>query len=154
MADLKELYPSSFTQDEMINAATVSVLKDVPTKLGEYKVQAGEVIGMGYGDSAELHNAVGRIFASLKTDASADVKGKLRFSIYSPQNRPMQILGEYDLDIINDNETDRTKQRPLPFNKIFITEDKKLVCELISKTDVTVSKANSKMLFDVTQGVV
>jgi hypothetical protein len=157
MSQVKEMYRSSMSVDDLITAATVVCNAGVPTKLGEYKVQAGEMIALGYGEQSGLDNAVGRIFADIRDNAAspgASVKGKLRLSVFSPQDRPLQILAELDCDIVNDNETDRTKQTPFPFNKTFISEDKKLVLELIAKTTVTVGKVNSKLLFDTTQAVV
>lgn len=154
MAQVKERYRSSL--DEEMLTGDVTLVPGVPVKIGEYKVQAGEVIGMGFGSQSGLDNAVGRIYADLKDNAAtpASLKGKLRFSVYSPQDRPLRILHEFDLDIINDNQTDRTKQTPLPFNQVFLTEDKKLVLEFVSKAAATLKKTNCRMLFDVTQGVV
>lgn len=156
MPQLQEIYHSSMTEDELIGSATVAVLAGQAVKLGEYKVQAGEVVMMGYGSKGGLDDAVGRIYANLKDNGAtpAEMKGKIRFSVYSPQDRPLKIIHEFDLDIVNDNATDRTKQQPLPATGLFLTEDKKLVLEFISKTAGTLSKANSKILFDTTQGVV
>jgi hypothetical protein len=157
MSQVKEMYRSSMSVDDLISASTVTCQAGVPTKLGEYRVQAGEMIALGYGEQSGLDNAVGRIFADIRDSGTAPgtaVKGKLRLSVFSPQDRPLQILSELDCDIVNDNETDRTKQTPFPFNKTFISEDKKLVLELIAKTTVTVGKTNSKLLFDTTQAVV
>jgi hypothetical protein len=154
MAQIKEVYRSSMTEDEMIGKATVSVLTGVPTKLGEYVVRAGEMVSVGYGKQSGLHDATGRFFAKLLNAASVELRGKLRLSVYSPQDRPMMILAEYDTDIVNDNETDRTKQTPFPENAAWISEDKKLVLEFIAKADGTVDKSKSKVLFDVTQAVI
>jgi hypothetical protein len=154
---LKEIYRGSLSEEEMIGAATVTCLKGVPTRLGEYKVQAGQVIALGFGEQSGLDNAIGRIFMDIRDNAAspgAIVKGKVRLAIYTPQDRFQQNLGEWDIDILNDNSTDRTKQTPFPFNKTFLTEDKKLVLELIAKADVTVGKTNSRVLFDTTEGVV
>lgn len=154
---IQEVFRSTLNQDDLISAGTVVCTAAIPTRLGEYKVQAGQLIKMGFGDYASMTEAVGRIFADIKDNAATPlaVSGKLRFSIYSPQDRPMEILGEYDIDTINDNPTDRTKQQPLAGKDFpFISEDKKLVLELIAKTTVTVSKANSRILFDTTEAVV
>jgi hypothetical protein len=159
MAQIKEQYRSSMNTGKILNTgATVTCLPNVPTKLGEYKVQAGEMIALGYGEQSGLDNAVGRFYASIKdTNATpVELNGVLRLSVFSPQDRPLQILAEYDTDIVNDNPSDRTKQTPFPFNKTFLSEDKKLVLEFISSagSSVTVSQANSKILFDVTQAIV
>jgi hypothetical protein len=151
---IKEQYRSSMSEQELITSATVSVLANQPVKLGEYKVQAGEMIMLGYETKSGLDDAVGRFYASIKSDTSVELKGKLRLSVFSPQDRPIQILSEFDTDIVNDNPSDRTKQTPFPANGIFLSEDKKLVLEFISRTNATVSKANSVMLFDTTQAVV
>jgi hypothetical protein len=160
MAQIKEQYRSSMNTGKILNTgATVTCLPNVPTKLGEYKVQAGEMIALGYGEQSGLDNAVGRFFADIRDNAVAPggaLNGVLRLSVFSPQDRPLQILAEYDTDIVNDNPTDRTKQTPFPFNKTFLSEDKKLVLEFISSAgaSVVVSQANSKILFDVTQAIV
>lgn len=156
MAQLKEIYRSSLSHDELISAATTVCNQGVPTKLGEYVVQAGQVIALGYGEQSGLDNAVGRIFMDIRDNAAspgAVAKGKVRLSIFTPQNRPDRILGEWDIDILNDNAADRTKQTPLPFNRIFLQEDKKLVLEFIAKNTVTIGKSNSTILFDTTEGV-
>jgi hypothetical protein len=157
MSQIKEQYRSSMTEEELIDTATVSVLAGQPVKLGEYVVSAGEMIMLGYETKSGLDDAVGRIFANIKDNSASpgvELKGKLRLSAYTPQGRPMRILAEFDTDIVNDNETDRTKQTPFPANGIFLSEDKKLVLEFISKTTATVGKTNSRILFDVTQAVV
>jgi hypothetical protein len=153
---IKEQYRSSLSEQELINTATVSVLANQPVKLGEYVVRAGEMIMLGYESKAGLDDAVGRFYANIKDNAGTPVElqGKLRLSVFSPQDRPIQILAEFDTQIVNDNPTDRTKQTPFPANNIFLSEDKKLVLEFISRTTATVSKANSVILFDTTQAVV
>lgn len=148
---IKETYRSSMTEDDIIGSATVNVLKGVPTKLGEYVVRAGEMVSIGYGEQKGLHDATGRIFAKLLDSASAELRGKLRLSVFSPQDRPELILAEYDTDIVNDNETDRTKQTPFAEHGAMIREDQKLVLEFIAKADGAVDKSKSKVLFDTTQ---
>lgn len=152
--EIKEIYRSSMSEDEMIGSATVNVLKGVPTKLGEYVVKAGEMVSVGYGKQSGLHDATGRFFAKLLNSSSAAQRGKLRLSVYSPQDRPIMILSEFDMDIVDDNETDRTKQTPFPENAAWLSEDKKLVLEFIAKADGTIDKSKSKVLFDVTQAVI
>lgn len=154
MTKIKEVYRSSMTEDEMIGKTSVAVLQGVPTKLGEYVVRAGELVSIGFGDQSGLHDATGRIYAKLANSAGTELRGKLRFQIYSPQDRPLQILAEYDTDIVNDNETDRTKQVPFPENQAWLSEDKKLVLEFIAKADGTVDKTKSRILFDTTQAVI
>ena len=156
MSQPKETYRSSLTESEMITNTTTAVLAGQPVKLGEYVVSAGEMIMTGFGSHSGLHDATGRFYAKIMDNQAtpAELNGKLRLSIYSPQNRPIRILHEFDTQTVNDNENDRTKQMPFPANGIFISEDKKLVLEFISKTTATVDKADCKILFDVTQAVV
>lgn len=157
MSVIKEQYRSSLSEQELISTTTVSVLAGQPVKLGEYIVKAGEMIMLGYETKAGLDDAVGRFFADIRdngTTPGAQLKGKLRLSVFSPQDRPIQILAEFDTDIVNDNPSDRTKQTPFPANGIYLSEDKKLVLEFISRTNATVGKANTVLLFDTTQAVV
>lgn len=145
-----EIFRSAYTEAQLINDATVSVVEGQIIKLGEYKVEAGELITVGYGEQTGQNNAVGRVFMELKSDADAALNGMVRLSVYSPQNRPLKILGEFRTETLISGKTDRTLQTPFAEHSDWLSEDKKLVLEFISDSTATLSKANSDILMDMT----
>jgi hypothetical protein len=145
-----EIFRSAFTEADLIGSATVSVVAGSIIKLGEYKVQAGELLTIGYGEQSGQDNAVGRFYLVLKNASSTVLNGKVRLSAYSPQNRPLVILGEWRTETLASGASDRSLMTPLPENNYWLSEDKKLVLEFISDTTDTVSKANSDILMDIT----
>jgi hypothetical protein len=147
-----ERYRSAFTKNELISGDIVLSAGQY-NKLGQYVVQAGEQISIGYGSQGGMDNAVGRIYAMLNTSVPAEIKGKLRLSIYSPQDRPMRIIWEMRTEALNTVATDRTKQTPLPESIELVTEDKKIVLEFLPDAAATLSKAQSTLFFDITQGI-
>ncbi|MFD0591164.1 hypothetical protein ACFQZE_24500, partial [Paenibacillus sp. GCM10027627] len=130
---MPELFRSAFTKADLIGAATVPIVLGQYNKIGEYKVQAGETITIGYGLLSGMDNAIGRIYAIIKDSnvGGVELKGKLRLSIYSPQDRPLKIMHEWRTEALNTSATDRTKQTPLPEGIEVITEDKKIVLEFL-----------------------
>jgi hypothetical protein len=151
-----QTFRSAFTKAELISG-DVAVVTGQYNKLGEYKVEAGETITVGYGGQGGMDNAVGRIYGAIMNNAAApgvEMKGKIRLSIHSPQNRPLKIITEFRTELLNTNASDRTKQTPLPEHVEVLTEDKKLVLEFLPDAGGTVGKANSSLIFDITQGVV
>lgn len=155
---MAERYRSAFTKNDLITNATVAIVLGQYNKLGEYKVQAGETISIGYGAFSGMDNAIGRVYGILKDSAATPVelKGKLRLTIYSPQDRPMKIMHEWRTEALNTSATDRTKQTPLSEGIEEITEDKKIVLEFLPDAigNGTLSKTNSDLIMDVTQGVI
>lgn len=153
-----ERYRSAFTKNDLISGATVPIVLGQYNKLGQYVVSAGETISVGFGQLSGMDNAIGRIYGILKDSAATPVelKGKLRLSIYSPQDRPMKIVWELRTESLNTSAADRTKQTPLPEGIEEVTEDKKIVLEFLPDAigNGTVSKANSDLIFDITQGVI
>lgn len=149
-----EVYRSAITEAKLIGAASTAVIANNYIKLGEYKVEAGELISIGFGEQSGLDSAQGRIFMSLKNSGGTVIHGHVRMAVHSPQNRPMMILGEYRTETLADNPGDRTKQTPLPENKYWLSEDKKLVLEFMADANDTVDKSKSDILFDTTNAVV
>lgn len=149
-----EVYRSALTESNMMQASTVSAVAGNFIKLGEYKVEAGQLISIGYGEQSGLDSAQGRIYLALNDSASAAIHGKIRLAVHSPQGRPMMILAEYRTETLRDNPNDRTKQTPFPENQYWLSEDKKLVLEFEADSTKTVDKSKSDILFDVTQAVV
>lgn len=144
-----EMYSSAFSLDKLLTG-DVTVTKDVPTRIGEYIVEAGEKVSLGLGSYSSLQDAVGRIYVDLKDDADANADGVVRFSVYSPQNRHIKTLKEFRTERLRQGATDFSKAFPLPKSDFNLTEDKKLVVEFIADANVTISATNSDGLFDVT----
>jgi hypothetical protein len=154
--NLREQYRGAFTKAEMIKAATVALVRGEFIRVGEYNVQAGELISIGYGMLNGQESATGRIFLDLKdsTEVPVQIDGTIRFVIVSPQDRPLEILAEYRSETLRTGTGDRTKQVPFAESDVWISEDKKLVMEVKADETATLSKANSTILFDVTRGVI
>lgn len=150
---MPERYRSAFTKTELMSGDVV-LTAGAWARLGSYEVKAGETISIGYGALSGMDNAIGRIYGVMNTAASAEIKGKLRISIYSPQDRPIKIMHEWRTEVLNTSATDRTKQTPLAEGIEIITEDKKIVVEFLPDTSATVAKAQSTLIMDITQGVV
>jgi hypothetical protein len=154
---MAEVYRSAFTKDKLINSATVQLVAAEFVKLGEYKVEAGEMVSIGYGQQSGQQNAQGRIYVDLKDNGVApglDLNGTVRLSVYSPQNRPIEILGEWRTETLRTDITDRTLQVPFPEDDLWISEDKKLVLEFASDGSEVLGKTNSTYIMDITQAVV
>lgn len=153
---INEKFRSAFTEADLIEAATVDVIAGKFVRLGEYKVQAGELVALGFGGESGQESAQGRIYGLLKDDTVPAVilNGVVRLSVFSPQDRPMEIVQEYRTETINTSATDRTKQVPFPFKDPFVSEDKKIVLEFKSDTTATVVKADCDMILDITKAIV
>jgi hypothetical protein len=151
---MAERYRSAFTKNDLITSASQVLVLGQYNKLGQYVVNAGETISIGYGALSGMDNALGRIYGVMKDGSSVEIKGKLRLSVYSPQDRPMKIIWEMRTEAINTAATDRTKQSPLPEGVELVTEDKKIVLEFLPDTAGTLTKANCDLIMDITQGVV
>lgn len=146
-----EMYRSAFTEADLIDSATVNVIAGQFVKLGEYQVQAGEMISTGYGEQSGQDSAQGRIFMKFQTATPTEIKGMVRLQAYSPQDRPIEIIGEWRTELLNTNATDRTKQLPLPEHIVALTEDKKFVLEFKADADAALDKANSTIIMDITR---
>jgi len=153
-----EIYPSTFTVNELIKAATVPIVAGDIVRLGEYKVQAGEEISCGAGMLAGMDNATGRAFVALRDSTAnpgAVLSGTVRLIIYSAQNRPLEIVREWRTEDLDTSATDKTKQLPFPEHDIWVREDQRLVLEFVPDVggigNGNVSKANSKILLAVTK---
>lgn len=148
-----ERYRSAFTAAQLV-AADKAVTAGEWARLGVYAVQAGEMISLGYGALSGMDNAVGRIYAKFAASGGAEVTGKVRLTIYSPQDRPLKIMHEFRTEALNTSASDRTKQTPFAEGPEIITEDKKIVLEFLPDANATIAKAQSVLIMDITQGVV
>lgn len=147
-----EIFRSAFTKADLIKEVSTQCVAGNPIILGMYEIPAGELVSIGYGSLAGQESAPGRIYIDLQSSTAA-VEGLVRISAFSPQNRPIEIMREYRTETLRQNSTDRTKQIPFPEHEAYISEDKKIVLEFIADTTVTVDKAKSTILMDITKQV-
>jgi hypothetical protein len=152
-----ETYRSAFTKDKLMSGDT-AVVTGSYQNIGEFKVEAGQMIQLGFGANDTQEGANGRIYVDLKDNAAApgaNVDGTIRFSVHSPQGRPLRVLGEYRTETLRTDKSNRTLQIPFASNGMpFVSEDKKLVVEFLPDGNTTIGKANSFIIFDVTEAVV
>jgi hypothetical protein len=145
-------YRSAFTKEDLLFTSTPCNAGQY-TKIGEYKIVAGELVKLGYlqGDQA---GAEGRIHIELKNSAGTTLSGTIRLVALSPQDMPLNpsILFEARTEALNQSSSDRTKQ--IPFNDlgIALSEDKKYAVNFKPDgSSVTVDKAKSTVLMDITR---
>lgn len=148
-------FRSALTISDFMSAGSlVACTAGVFTQLGKRQIQAGELLSLGYGQGAGQDTADGRIFVDIRDNSAspgAVVKGKLRLTAYTPQMRPLVILGEYRIETLNQNNNDRTKQLPFPESVYQLSEDKYLVMEFMPDSTATVGQSNSSCVIDITE---
>lgn len=136
-----------------VATAQVQLVAGQYVKIGEFIVGAGLYKSIGYGASVAQSDAQGRIYAKLQTAAPLEQTGKLRISIFSPQDRNLATLGEWPSSSLNQNFTDRTKWIPFPQSLASVGFNYKLVFEF--KADPgnagIVTLANSVIAMDSTE---
>lgn len=155
-----EQYRSAFTKAKF-GVADTPVVAGVITKIGSYKVQAGEAISLGYGTNESQEGSPGRFYIDLRDNSAAPgtkIDGIIRFSVWSPQNRPIKILYEVHTAQVRTDAVNRTLQLPFPSSNFpFVTQDKQIVIEFIPDTNSagsgTLSATNSTIMLDMTLGV-
>jgi hypothetical protein len=148
-------YTTTFNKAKFFSADVANLAVGAIKKIGEYKVQAGEILTIGEGKYDTFPDALGRIYGKLMdTNATtpAEITGLLRFSIHSPQGRPLKTMFEMHTSKLNTSAGDRRLQTPLSERIEELTEDKKLVIELIPETigNGTLDYETSVLLLDVT----
>lgn len=152
-----EMYRSAFTTSKLM-PVDVSCVAGQPIILGKYTISAGEMVQLGYGNLNAQESAEGRIFVDIRDNGvSPGLKkeGLVRFTVYSPQGRPLRILGEFRSEQLRTDATNRTLQIPFPSNSFpAVSEDKYIALEFVPDTTFTCSKTNTVILFDVSQYVV
>lgn len=151
-----EEYRSAFTKDHLLSG-DVAVVSGSYMKIGEFKVQAGEMYSLGYGQNESQEGSPGRIYMDLKDNSTApgvNVNGILRFSVHTPQGRPIRTLAEFRTETLRTDVNNRTLQVPFPSAKFpYVSEDKKIVIEFLADADTTISKSNSTIVMDTTVAV-
>jgi len=154
-----EIYPSTFTKNELITGDKAIISGEI-TRIGAYKIQAGEEISFGSGQLAGQDNATGRIYMDLRDNAAAGgaaLSGNVRLVVYSSQNRPLEIVREFRTEDLATSATVKAQQTPFTEHAIWAREDQLLVLEFIPDAGVsgtgsgTLGKANSKILVSVTK---
>lgn len=148
------MFRSALTQNDLITTATTAVVAGTYNKLGERKIEAGESLSIGFGQQSGQESAQGRIFIDVRDNGVTPglvINGTVRLQVYSPQNRPLVILGEWRTETLRTGSGDRTKQIPLPEDIYSLTEDKKLVLEYMPDAAQTVGKTNTVILLDTTE---
>lgn len=149
-----EIYRSAFNKTTLITGATVAVNAGIFQKLGEYKVLAGELVSVGFGNRVGQEGAQGRIYIKLQNATPTQLQGTLRLSAYTAQDRPIEILGEWRTETLDTDAKNRTLMVELPEDDLWVSQDKKIVLEFKCDTSDTVSQAQSTILLDVTKAVV
>lgn len=155
-----KFYRANMTREQVFSSATQLLTLNEFVKIGEYKVLADELVGMGYGAGSQQDNAAGRIYADFKdtTGTPVAVSGIFRIMIMSSQNIPIgekPVILDIDTAILR-GSTNRTEQLPFEFQNFFLSKDKKFVFYLmnIAASAQTVSKANSTVYIDITKQLV
>lgn len=112
-----------------VATASVQLVVGQYVKLGEFIVGAGLYKTLGYGQSVAQSDAQGRIYSLLATAGAVEQTGKLRMSIFSPQDRNLQTLGEWPSSSLSKNFADRTKWIPFPMMMQSVGFNYKIVFE-------------------------
>lgn len=131
-------------------AATIALTQNKPNFIGSITIPAGQGLELGFGPYASLDTAVGRIFADLNDSTDADLKGKLRVSVWDEEDRPVRIIGTWDAAQLN--QSTLTNRQPLAESGVILTEDKKVVLEFIPyEASKTFKLSGSDLLISCTK---
>lgn len=155
------LYRSTLNTSDIINAATVTLVKDTYVKIGQVVVAADERLGMGFGGANQQDTANGRIFCDFKDNSGTPVaiEGMFRIEMESSQDMPIgsqPIVIDVDINTINQGAGNRTEQIAFPFENVLLSKDKKFSFYIknTAASAQTLSAANSKCLVDITRQLV
>lgn len=153
-------YRGNLKATDIISSATVALVQNEYTKIGEVVVKADQLIGMGFGGGENQDNASGRIYIDLMDNGGtpAAINGKFRIMMQSSQDMPIggvPVILDVDLDILRSGTNNRGGQIPWQFNDILLSKDKKFVFYVKSDdASKTLSRANSTVNIDITQQLV
>lgn len=156
----KSVYPATFTQQEVIGGATVSLTPNEFVKIGEYVVKADELVGMGKGGYDSQQSAIGRLYALFKDNANADItQGKFRIELMSSQDMPLggkPIYIDVDLAALKAGATTIADRFVFPFDGTLLSQDKKFVFKIKNTTAgaITLDKSKSTVLMDITRALI
>lgn len=147
-------FRSAKTQNDLISATTVVATAGQYQWLGSYQIMSGELLSIGFGSQSGQNDAQGRFFCSIMDNTASPgvaINGTVRLTVYTPQKRPLMILGEWRTETLSTGSGDRTKQVPLPESIYQLSEDKYLALEFMPDATATVGKANTKIVVDTTE---
>ncbi len=154
------LYPATFTKEEVITkGATINLVAGQYTPIGEYVVKADELVGIGRGALIALNEAIGRLYAAFYDNAgtpAAIVQGKFRIMLLSSQDIPIgqkPVYLDVDLAALTTGASIPADRFVLPFDNTMLSEDKKIQFLIKVPSAVTLSKANSTVLMDITRAL-
>lgn len=157
---MNNLYRSTLNASDIIGAATVTLVPGQYVDLGVLKVNADELVGMGYGDDNSQEAAQGRIYVDLMDNSGTPVaiKGKFRIYMTSSQQIPVgekPVVIDVDLAALRAG-TSRQEQVPFPFTKVMLSRDKEFHFQVMNTAAAaqTVSLANSDALIDITRQLI
>ena len=154
------LYPGSFTQAEVCSQGDVSLTPGVYDKIGEYRVKADEMVGIGRGAYEALNNAIGRLIANFKdSTGKAITVGKFRIMLVSSQDIPIgskPVWLDVDLNQLTLGATNPAERYVLPFDGTMLSKDKKFQFFIKNETNaaITLDASESSVLMDVTRCLV
>lgn len=155
------LYRSTLNTADVINSATVALVKNQYVTIGEYVVKADELVGMGFGEYLAQDQADGRIYADFKDNSGtpAAIEGKFRIIMLSSQNIPVgarPVVIDVDCAALRAGSGSRPGQIPFEFKQVLLSKDKKFAFQILNtkSTAQTLSSANSTVLMDITRALV
>lgn len=134
-------------------AADVALTQLQWTKFGEYVCNAGEVVGVGRGKLTSMTDSIGRMYVRLCSAQNTPIRGlKMRIVYETAQDQPITVIGEYDVDILALQATNRADWYPFPDVNMGVSEDKK-ICIYIwtAGANNTVDVSESTMYIDGTR---
>lgn len=145
------MYPSSITTKNILKTDP-GVIKDTPVLIGEYQVQAGEIVRLGYGNGGQA-SALGRIYAAINDSTPEKIDGTLRIIVASAQDIPLAVVYEARTEDLVSGATDVTKRQA--FNEALINaqvkEDKKIQLWFIADATTTISTSDSTFQMSVSR---
>lgn len=155
------LYSATFTKEEVFSAATVTLINNQYVPIGEYTVKADELVGIGRGALVAQNEAIGRMFAKFFDSTAIPVQvtaGKFRIMLLSSQDMPIggkPVYIDVDLMALTTGETIPQDRFVLPFDNTMLSQDKKIqfLIKNTSGSNITLSKANSTVLLDMTRAL-
>ncbi len=156
----KELvYPATFTAKDVIAEDETDLIAGQYTLIGEYVVKADEAVGIGRGALVAFNEAIGRLFAKFydNGDTPAQItEGKFRIMLVSSQDIPITgrpVYLETDLVSLTTGETTPSERFVLPFEDQMLQKDRKFQFFIKVDSGVTLSKADSTVIMDMTRAM-
>lgn len=146
---------SALTLDDFF-AADKAVTAGQFNLLGEYTLNPGQVVILGFGTLDGQQDADGRIYVDIKDNSAApgvNLDGVLQICYYDANDHLMYTMQEYRTETLRTNNSDRTKQIPFPEADKGISAFKSI--KIFFKPDATgktVSATNSSLIMDITRG--